>query len=131
MAAFALDWLGNLYGADVKRAVGRRHVTRWRSEPWVLGAMSAAAPGAQSARRALMEPLNGRLWFAGEAAHETMWGTVGGAWQSGERAAVAALRALEGPPPAKQRPKTRPKPRPQRQPRPQRPPPSGFSPWGQ
>jgi len=26
-----------------------------------------------------MEPL-GSLFFAGEAAHETQWGTVGGAW---------------------------------------------------
>ncbi|MGA8075799.1 MAG: hypothetical protein WB868_00250, partial [Xanthobacteraceae bacterium] len=31
---------------------------------------------------------------AGEAAHETLWGTVAGAWESGERAADAALRRL-------------------------------------
>ena len=40
--------------------------------------------------------------FAGEAAHETLWGTVGGAWESGERAADAVLRRLGGqkePPP--------------------------------
>jgi monoamine oxidase len=40
----------------------------------------------------LMEPLNNRIWFAGEAAHETLWGTVGGAWDSGERAADAILK---------------------------------------
>ncbi|MGH6768392.1 MAG: flavin monoamine oxidase family protein, partial [Xanthobacteraceae bacterium] len=79
MAAFALDWLADLYGNDVKEAVRRRHVTRWNSEPWVLGGMSVAAPGSQSARRAMMEPLSNRVWFAGEAAHETRWGTVGGA----------------------------------------------------
>ncbi|MEA2989105.1 MAG: hypothetical protein QOG83_1816, partial [Alphaproteobacteria bacterium] len=33
-----------------------------------------------------------KLWFAGEATHETLWGTVGGAWEAGERAADAALR---------------------------------------
>jgi hypothetical protein len=36
------------------------------------------------------------VWFAGEAAHETLWGTVGGAWESGERAADAVLRRLGG-----------------------------------
>ena len=49
----------------------------------MLGAFSAALPGGQSARRVLMEPLN-RMWFAGEAVHETLWGTVGGAWESGD-----------------------------------------------
>jgi hypothetical protein len=39
-----------------------------------------------------MEPLRDRVFFAGEAVHETLWGTVGGAWESGERAANAALR---------------------------------------
>jgi monoamine oxidase len=65
----------------------------------VLGAASVAVPGGQSARRVLMEPLAGRLWFAGEAVHERLFGTVGGAWDSGERAADAVLRALAGPPP--------------------------------
>ena len=51
MMAFALDWLAGLYGSDIKRAVGRRHATRWNHEPWALGAMSVAAPGAQAARR--------------------------------------------------------------------------------
>ncbi len=41
-----------------------------------------------------MEPVRDRLFFAGEAVHETLWGTVGGAWESGERAADAALRAV-------------------------------------
>ena len=42
----------------------------------------------------LTEALRDRLWFAGEAAHETAWGTVEGAWDSGERAANEALRKL-------------------------------------
>jgi ADP-ribose pyrophosphatase YjhB (NUDIX family) len=28
--------------------------------------------------------------------HETLWGTVGGAWESGERAADAVIRQLGG-----------------------------------
>jgi hypothetical protein len=38
--------------------------------------------------------LAGNLWFAGEAVHETLWGTVAGAWEAGERAADAAMKRL-------------------------------------
>lgn len=93
MVAFAIEWLTKLYGSDIKAAVKRSAVTRWNASPFVLGAVSAAAPGAQGSRRILTEPL-GSLFFAGEAAHETLWGTVGGAWDSGERAAEAALRRI-------------------------------------
>lgn len=92
MIDFATGWLVDLYGADVKKAIGKTHATRWSREPWALGAFSAAAPGGQPGRKILMEPVRERLFFAGEAAHETLWGTVGGAWESGERAADAALR---------------------------------------
>jgi monoamine oxidase len=94
MVDFAVSWLGSLYGADLAKSVKRRHATRWNEEPWVLGAFSAAAPGAQGARKVLMESLGDRLWLAGEAAHETLWGTVGGAWESGERAADAVLKSF-------------------------------------
>lgn len=93
MVDFATSWLTRLYGADIKAAIGRSAVTRWNASPFTLGAMSAAVPGGQGARRILMESLGG-LFFAGEAAHETQWGTVGGAWESGERAAEAALRRI-------------------------------------
>jgi monoamine oxidase len=96
MVDFAADWLAGLYGADVKKAIKRSHATRWTQERFALGAFSAAAPGWQGARRALMEPTQNAVWFAGEAVHETLWGTVGGAWESGERAADAVLRRLGG-----------------------------------
>jgi Flavin containing amine oxidoreductase len=51
-------------------------------------------PGSQFARRQLLEPIADNVWYAGEAAHETLWGTVGGAWESGERAADAVLHRL-------------------------------------
>jgi monoamine oxidase len=45
----------------------------------------------------LAEPLaGGRLQIAGEATHETLAGTVGGAWLSGEAAAATALHAVRG-----------------------------------
>ena len=88
--------LGAVRDVLLQKAVKRSHATRWNAEPWVLGAFSAAAPGGQASRRVLMEPLNNRLWFAGEAVHETLWGTVGGAWESGERAADAVMRPAGG-----------------------------------
>lgn len=94
MLAFAGDWLVNLFGSDIAKSIKRGAATRWNEDPWTLGAMSVAAPGAQLSRKALMEPLNNRLWFAGEAAHETWWGTVNGAWDSGERAATDALKKI-------------------------------------
>ncbi|MEZ5787769.1 MAG: NAD(P)/FAD-dependent oxidoreductase [Xanthobacteraceae bacterium] len=94
MADFAVEWLTGLYGADIRQSVKRAYATQWNKAPFVLGAFSAASPGGQSARTALMEPVRGRVWFAGEALHETLWGTVGGAWESGERAAEAAMRQL-------------------------------------
>lgn len=94
MVDFAANWLSGLYGNEVKKSIKRSHATRWNSEPLAMGAFSAAAPGWQGARRILTEPIDDALWFAGEAVHETLWGTVGGAWESGERAADAALRRL-------------------------------------
>jgi hypothetical protein len=78
MVSFALDWLAGLFGTDVKKAVKRSAATQWNNDPWALGAFSAAAPGGQWARAALAEPVRDRLFFAGEATHETLWGTVGG-----------------------------------------------------
>jgi monoamine oxidase len=92
MVDFAGEWLSSLFGSNVKRAIKRSHATRWNENPFALGAMSAAGPGNADARKVLMEPLGGRVWFAGEALHETQWGTVGGAWESGTRAAEAVLR---------------------------------------
>jgi monoamine oxidase len=94
MVDFASEWLVSLFGSNVKRAIRRTHATRWNEEPFVMGAMSAPGPNQADARKALMEPIGGKLWFAGEALHDTQWGTVNGAWESGTRAAEAVLRKL-------------------------------------
>ena len=94
MTAFAIDWLERMFGSKLKGLVKRTHATRWSKEPWILGAFSFASPDGQWARKALSEPPGERLWFAGEAVHETLWGTVGGAWESGEVAADAAIKRL-------------------------------------
>ena len=93
MVAFALEWLTRLFGSEWASTAKKSSATRWDASPFVLGAMSAAAPGAEPSRKILMEPI-GCLFLAGEATHETLWGTVDGAWESGERAADAALQKI-------------------------------------
>lgn len=93
MVAFAKEWLTGLFGSEVAAAVGKSSTTRWNAAPFTLGAMSSAAPGGQGSRKILTEPF-GSMFLAGEATHETLWGTVDGAWESGERAAEAALRRI-------------------------------------
>jgi monoamine oxidase len=109
MVAFAVEWLTKLFGSDFAKALKKSSATRWNAAPFTLGAMSVAAPGGQPSRKILMEPA-GSLFLAGEAAHETLWGTVDGAWESGERAAETALRkigAIKDPEPAAPAPKQR------------------------
>jgi len=93
MMAFAVEWLTKLFGNDIASATKKSSATRWNASPFALGAMSVAPPGAQASRKVLGEPF-GNVFLAGEATHETLWGTVDGAWESGERAAEAALRKI-------------------------------------
>ncbi len=94
MTAFALESLDRMFGSGSRDKVKRMAAARWSVDPFVRGAFSAAAPGRSDARRTLMAPLRDRVWFAGEASHETLWGTVNGAWESGNRAAEGALRLI-------------------------------------
>jgi len=94
MLDFAIQWLSSIFGTNVKNTIARNHATRWNARPYVLGAMSVATPGHAEARTALAEPVGARLYFAGEALHASKWGTVTGAWESGERTADAVLRRL-------------------------------------
>jgi monoamine oxidase len=96
MTGFAIEWLSTVFGSDAKRYVKRAAATRWTDDTLIGGAFSIARPGRAAARRTLMTPLRDRVWFAGEAAHETLWGTVNGAWDSGTRAAEAAMRFIAG-----------------------------------
>jgi monoamine oxidase len=93
MVAFAVEWLGKLFGSEAAAAVKKSSATRWNAAPFALGAMSVAGPGGQASRKVLTEPV-GCMYLAGEATHETLWGTIDGAWESGERAAEAALRRI-------------------------------------
>ena len=95
MAEDLLDRLDRLFGSRVRAAAGAvRIMADWDREPFVRGYVSAPLPGRAEARRALAEPVDGRLFFAGEATSPDFMGDVHGAWLSGLRAAEDAARAL-------------------------------------
>lgn len=92
----ATDWLASVFGASIRSRVTRSAVTLWGRIPTIGGAWSVASPGRQASRAALRQPLAERVLFAGEACHDTLWGTVAGAWETGEAAGREALRLVRG-----------------------------------
>jgi len=67
----------------------------WRADPFARGAYSYIGVGGNGAPRALARPVDGTLFFAGEATNGAEIGTVSGALSSGRRAAREVLRALQ------------------------------------
>jgi monoamine oxidase len=94
ITAFAIDELTHLVGADFRRKVRPLEETAWATDPWALGSYSHALPGYADARSVLAAPVDGRLFFAGEATHPTFFSTAHGAWESGVRAAEEALKVV-------------------------------------
>ena len=85
---------------SLERALGRRLpapektlVTRWASNPWTLGSYAYSAPGANALEANLLaQPIDGRLFLAGEAIATSAPGTVHAAFGSGQRAAAQLSR---------------------------------------
>jgi len=94
MTAFALEELSGLLGSAIRRGLTPIAETAWARDPWALGAYSHALPGHAGDRAILAAPVNGGLFFAGEATHPTFYSTAHGAWESGQRAADEAVAAL-------------------------------------
>ncbi|MDF3010809.1 MAG: amine oxidase, partial [Burkholderiales bacterium] len=68
------------------------YVQDWRADPYARGGYSYVKVNGEGAREQLAAPLEATLFFAGEATNtEGESGTVGGALQSGERAAREVL----------------------------------------
>lgn len=63
----------------------------WRADPFSGGPWALLRPGADTARHDYIQPIQDRLFFAGEAAPGPWATTLGGAWASG-RAAARAIR---------------------------------------
>ena len=70
--------------------------TSWSTDPWARGSYSFLPVGATPALRiALAQPINGQLFFAGEATSSDAPATVHGALASGQRAAQEVLDAAD------------------------------------
>jgi monoamine oxidase len=91
MFAFAAEELGRLLGADIRRRIAPLAATAWRADPWARGSYSYARPGHAEDRARLAAPVDGRLFFAGEATSPNFFSTAHGAYLSGIAAADAAL----------------------------------------
>ncbi|MDH3704328.1 MAG: FAD-dependent oxidoreductase [Alphaproteobacteria bacterium] len=90
MLGTALDQLKAIYGSAIAGHVVSAAATAWRGDPYIGGAYSAAWPGQAARRRDLAQPIDGRLFFAGEASSCDFFSTAHGAYLSG----VAAAEAL-------------------------------------
>ena len=71
------------------------HFHDWQRDPFSMGAYSYVTAGAEDARGRLAAPVDGVLFFAGEATESSgEAATVAGALMSGERAAAEYVRTL-------------------------------------
>lgn len=86
--------LVGLFGANARSGLHFLTTSQWRHDMRIGGAYSHALPGYSSARRTLAAPFENRIFFAGEATHESAFSTAHGAYASGIRAAEEAIAAI-------------------------------------
>ena len=92
---FAVAELTNLLGTAFARRISPIQIHRWGADPFSRGSYSFALPGHADCRQALAEPVDDRLFFAGEACSRGDFSTAHGAFVTGIAAAdrVIAVRA--------------------------------------
>jgi monoamine oxidase len=93
-ASFALDELAGLLGGAFRKQASLLTATSWGRTATVRGSYAYARPGAAGQRAILAAPVEGRLFFAGEATSPDAFTTARGAHESGLRAAGEVLAAL-------------------------------------
>jgi monoamine oxidase len=91
LAAQSIDEIVALLGSDFRRKLKPLSESRWAHDPFARGSYSHALPGHAGARAVLAAPVEGRLFFAGEATSPNFFSTAHGARDSGERAAAEIL----------------------------------------
>ena len=90
-AAQSIDEIAALLGNDYRRKLKPLAESRWAHDPFARGSYSHALPGHAGKRAVLAAPVDGRLFFAGEATSPNFFSTAHGAGDSGERAAGEVL----------------------------------------
>jgi hypothetical protein len=76
---------------EIERQLEATYIHDWASDPFSRGAYSYVPVDALKAQEVLSEPIDNKLFFAGEATCKGHIGTVHGAIQSGQRAAAEVL----------------------------------------
>src|ERR1700735_1990085 len=94
MMAQAIDEIIALLGNDYRRKLKPLAESRWSHDPFARGSYSHALPGHAGKRAVLAAPVDGRLFFAGEATSPNFFSTAHGAGDSGERAAREVMAAV-------------------------------------
>ncbi len=92
--AFASRELRSLFGADFLKRIAPRPMHGWARDVWARGSYSYARPGKADSRATLAEPIDNRLFFAGEACSRSDYSTAHGAYRTGVVAAGQALAAI-------------------------------------
>jgi monoamine oxidase len=90
---FAVSQLVDLLGGKFAQRVKPIRMHRWRADPFVRGSYSYAIPGMADCRAVLAAPVDGRLFFAGEACSRSDFSTAHGGWETGITAAEQVLHA--------------------------------------
>jgi monoamine oxidase len=91
---FAKERLGQAFGSNAPKKVVRGLFTDWAMNPLTRGAYASALPGHSTERETLGLPLDGRVFFAGEALAGPLIQTCGGAFLSGRETAQYAADTL-------------------------------------
>jgi len=91
---YALERLKHAFGSGIARFLSASLRTGWGIDPDIGGGYSAARPGMAHLRGDMARPVDGRLFFAGEAASEQFYSTAHGAYLTGVAAAEAAAAAI-------------------------------------
>ena len=95
ICAAAIDEIAGLLGNDFRSKLKPLAQSRWAHDPWARGSYSHALPGHAGDRAVLAAPVDGRLFFAGEATSPNFFSTAHGARDSGERAAKEVLAGIK------------------------------------
>ena len=90
----AKRYIAELFGTDAAAAITNAVVHPWGTDPWALGSYSIALPGRADAHSVLAALLDDIVFFAGEAVSELSYGTLHGAYLSGQAAASRVLEVL-------------------------------------
>lgn len=91
-AQFAIDELAAHFGGDIRSRLRTLVVSGWYQDPFARGSYSHALPGKAGARAILAEPVDDRIFFAGEACSLESFSTAHGAFETGIAAAASALK---------------------------------------